>query len=782
MLIYRVRWLLGLLILIVAVIFEIHGSSIGMWNYYLQAGTNKQGLLIGQDRPIRSDEWAVFTPMTLSQYHNQFRVTSDILRATDTDVYMVYGQPVRDWTAIFRPFQLGYLFLSPAKGLSFYWVGKLMALLLVSFEFGMLITKRNKALSLAYSFMVSYAPVVQWWFSVNAFPDMLVYGQSIILCISHYLTSDKYWKRFLYSIGLFLFCGAYLLVLYPAWQIPFFYVYGAVGGCLIVSNWKKTFFQWHRDIPILGFAVILLIVSMYYIISRSWSAITTVMNSVYPGYRMETGGNGLAALFQYIGNPFFPFKEQNVPANVCEMAVFYDMFPLGIVLSFFVLYRRGWKDTLINVLIIVCLFLGFYVVMGFPAFLSDVTLLSQSQASRCLVALSYVNLLLVFCSLARMQEEGFKVPRLMGVMIACIVAIIMTYYSSRFLYSGYYDKKLFWGCTAILAIVFFAALLNGKYFCFIALVLSIIAGGAVNPIRTGIGIVDENVVGRQIEKIAENDDGKWIAVSDQWVMGNFLPIYGAKTINSTNTYMNRELWNILDPDREYEDIYNRYAHITISLTSSKPTTISLISGDLVHVLLNVEDLEKIGVKYIFSNAKLDVFNDDVTYFQKLTNNTNIPYNIFQVKKSGERMVSDTIKMPMLPSAKMSEETVGHWIASNGICIDTANNRGTENKGVFYVEPDDEIITINGWAADFINNAPFEKLYLQIDDEIILCDYGIQRDDVADVFQSKKLLNTGFSVSFLLETESEEKQIAFFGISSDGKYMYEPVMYTVIRKY
>lgn len=198
--------------------FELHGSSVGLWSVFVPDTLyTEQGLIAGQDRPIRSDEWAVFTPMALSQYYNDFGLTSDILRATETDVYMVYGQPARDWSIIFRPFQAGYLFLSPARGLSFYWAGKLIALLLVSFEFGLLITGRNKGISLAYAFLTALAPVVQWWFSVNAFPDMLVYGQGIVLCVYHYMRSSSYARRAACALGFVWLGGAYHWVMgsYP---------------------------------------------------------------------------------------------------------------------------------------------------------------------------------------------------------------------------------------------------------------------------------------------------------------------------------------------------------------------------------------------------------------------------------------------------------------------------------------------------------------------------------------------------------------------------------------
>ena len=129
--IWRYRRMIGLAIFIVAVLFSLNGSSIGSWDKYARdASKTGDAVLIGESRDVRSDEWCVFTPMSLSQYYNHFGRTSDILRATNTDVYMVYGQCVKDWSVVFRPFQIGYLFLDPGRGLSFYWCGRLIALFL----------------------------------------------------------------------------------------------------------------------------------------------------------------------------------------------------------------------------------------------------------------------------------------------------------------------------------------------------------------------------------------------------------------------------------------------------------------------------------------------------------------------------------------------------------------------------------------------------------------------------------------------------------------------------
>ena len=70
MFIDRWRYWLALAVLSFAVVFELSGSSIGLWNAYVP---NHHAIepLFGKPRAIRSDEFAVFTPLTLEHFLNQ---------------------------------------------------------------------------------------------------------------------------------------------------------------------------------------------------------------------------------------------------------------------------------------------------------------------------------------------------------------------------------------------------------------------------------------------------------------------------------------------------------------------------------------------------------------------------------------------------------------------------------------------------------------------------------------------------------------------------------------
>lgn len=66
---YHYRFLLAFLVFILCVVFEISGSSIGLWQDFTGVSTESwDGVLLGKSREIRTDEWAVNTPMAFSQY------------------------------------------------------------------------------------------------------------------------------------------------------------------------------------------------------------------------------------------------------------------------------------------------------------------------------------------------------------------------------------------------------------------------------------------------------------------------------------------------------------------------------------------------------------------------------------------------------------------------------------------------------------------------------------------------------------------------------------------
>ena len=83
--IYKKRYIIALIILLLIVILGYSGSSINMYSQYIPSTEEENGVVLGKSREIRSDEWAVNTPISFSQNmyeRNKLPYFGSIVRGT----------------------------------------------------------------------------------------------------------------------------------------------------------------------------------------------------------------------------------------------------------------------------------------------------------------------------------------------------------------------------------------------------------------------------------------------------------------------------------------------------------------------------------------------------------------------------------------------------------------------------------------------------------------------------------------------------------------------------
>ena len=428
-LIYDYRFFIGALIIVIGVILEIHGSSIAELNI----SNIVHNPLFGISRSIRSDEFNVNTMFAFSQYFSNFTYFSPIPRATLTDMFIVYGQPIWDLLMIFRPFLIGYLFLSPAKGLSFFWISRFVCLLLVSFEMGMLLTDKNKKLSSAYSILLTLSPFVQWWFAINALVEMLIFGQLFIILLDYYMNNFNYKKRLLATIFLIISSGGFILALYPAWEIPLAYVFFALAIWVIYSN-KDKFQYSKKDLLLIGLFILTLLLTAIYIVSKSYDTLITVMNTAYPGLRVYVGDGNPLFLFDYIGNMFYPMLPPETSAFTVNYSFIYTFFPIPLIVFCIVQFYQKKKDLLLYLLILIYIFFVAYYLFPFPEAVAKLTLLSKSFNERLLEIAIFTELLILIRSMHLLDKINFKKNYLI------LISVIISAFSVAMLYYNHPNR------------------------------------------------------------------------------------------------------------------------------------------------------------------------------------------------------------------------------------------------------------------------------------------------------------------------------------------------------
>ena len=149
----KYRYLIALLLFIVGVSFQLHGSSISNWNNYGISETSNHtrgvtindldgeaehidvqknlsdwislpprsdGTIAGVPRMIRSDEWLVQTPFYLAQANSGNPLNNPNYALSGQNMIVAYNSPVWHISVLGKPFNWGFLFFSAATGLSLY--------------------------------------------------------------------------------------------------------------------------------------------------------------------------------------------------------------------------------------------------------------------------------------------------------------------------------------------------------------------------------------------------------------------------------------------------------------------------------------------------------------------------------------------------------------------------------------------------------------------------------------------------------------------------------------
>lgn len=612
--IYKKRYILGICLFAFLVIMGYHGSSISIYNQIIEPEYNIESSkpILGQERVIRGDEWGVSTPTLLSQVYNDFNEKSSILMATDNNVTLYPKIVARTLSAISIPNQLGFLFLPTEQAFSFSWFFGYFLLFFASFELLMIITQKNKFYSLLGSLLITFSPAVQWW----EFWNVLAYGEIAMILFNFYLKEKNKVKEILYSIGIGIIGACYIMCLYPAWQVPYGFLFLLLAIWIMKQNKEDCNLKKMLLLITVTIAVICAIIIPIFL--NSYDIYLTITNTAYPGKRFMTGGDGWQNLFNYFSSIFNTYKESS---NASEMAQFISLYPVPIIIGLYYWHqnrKKYKKDFLLVALTCLAILLTVWNYVELPEFLAKISLLSFSTPNRCSLVASFVCLLLLIVCLSRYSEKNIKYTVKFQNFIIAFLLVWLGIYVVKVHYPDYIDNSIIIIDLLLYVPVIFLVLINHtklNKIAFLVLTLATVFSGiGVHPLNKGLDVVYEKPIAKEVQKINENDkDATWATVETVPYVQNYLVANGAHTLNSTNFYPNLKMWDKLDLPSELENIYNRYSHININITNSK-TTVSLKYEDQLNLELNSSDVCLLGIDYLVTEDELNSYdNNQVTF-------------------------------------------------------------------------------------------------------------------------------------------------------------------------
>ncbi len=612
--IFHHRWLIAGSAFVLMVAFNIHFSNISCFDASIQPNLDTPFTqpLFGVPRGIRSDEWLVTTPRKISAEYSGYGEINTIVRATEnysvSSSYLYFS-----YSALSNAMNFGYYLFGSEYGISFYWCAAFILSFMVAYELSYILAKKNRAAALLGAVLIAFSSFSLWW-SIN--PPILISAQAAIVCVYYFFETEKRWQRILLALGVVLSGSLFIQDLYPAWQVPMAYIALAFFVWIFATHVEqiKRMRVWDWLIVVGALVLVATIVLAY--LNDSKHYIEAVMSTVYPGARFDVGGYSLDKAMSYLQGPIFPYKAVEGASNNSESGTFFNLFPLPMILALvsvgrqiFRRIRYGEKkvDLCTVVLLVPAAFLTVYCSVGFPEWLAKYSLMSYSTLFRAIDFLGLLNVYFLV-RLAGDRESHLRLPVFVGLGVT-LATVLLDLVVSEKKFAG------FMPAAYTVAIATVAIALGAAFCCRISesaqkrlitavIVALLIPGFSVLPITKGADSVLEKPASHAVQKIvAEDADAKWIAYNDI-ISPQFLIANGAPTVNSVNYIPNMELWTELDPTGAYNEVYNRYSHVSCTFTEEE-TSFELLAPDCMRLNLSYKDFSRVGIQYVFSLSPIE---------------------------------------------------------------------------------------------------------------------------------------------------------------------------------
>lgn len=603
------------LIYLIASATHFHGSSVGILGERFGAPESDNGLIFGEFRSIRSDEWVVHTPWLLSQENTEpsFQVENPNVGGMKSTI--LTNLPAHDFFTIFNPQFASYLILSGESAFCFYWNYKIMALLLGSFLLFLILSRNQFWIAWPLSIAFSYSSFIMWWFASNlTMAEMTSSWCFLIISFIYFFHSKSKVKAVVAAISTVYFFWCFVLVFYPPFQIPLVYV-GVATILGFFLDQRKNLPGGHSSFKFKVFlsAMFVMVLILGILLFSMGPSMQAVMNLDYPGRRISAGGD--VALYKLFFEFFAPvFSEHNLPAvlgNICEMSQFILFFP-AVALLLLIARIKGALISKTQIFqLTVCFFLSYWAVAGLPPLIAKLSLLDRVPGSRSGMGIGTASFISLLNFLSFKNEKGDSRA---GAYIVFILSVIGIAFLARSLFDvtkGQVPLFLLAAWLVLLAILLgllvsrkviaFSLILGSAMFCF---------NFTVNPVVHGISFLKTSQLLKWAE---EKKDKTWLVFASSAIPAQFLKISGAKVLGGVDYMPNPDQVRAIDPSQKFRVEMNRYAHILFrKITPEQTLLVSNQSADgyTVSLPFSRENITRMGVDYIVYDQEDSGMNSD----------------------------------------------------------------------------------------------------------------------------------------------------------------------------
>lgn len=536
-------------------LFKLHTSSIAAWDYFLGKDYRKS-VLFGEPQPIRQDEWMINTPNAINLYDKKETSMSEGLK------YLI--KPMEWPKLIFANDNI-------EKGFAFDWNLKIFGFIITTFILFLLLTSGNTLPSFIGTMVIFLSSAYQWWsYQLGVY---IISFNLIAIGFLQFVFSEK--KTQIFLGGWLLLSGLYSILaegLYPAWQVPLAYMYLAVIGGFMLDHWKSDTIKKELSfkLGLLSFGFILFFILAWQFYQKIIPMASALLNTEYPGKRFSLGGDvSVSSLFnEYVHLLTSTSAIPSTWSNICESSGVILVLPVIVYcLLSDVLEKKSISKILMPLLIYLFILL-WWILIGFVPALSKITLMSYSPGPRTLpvFGISSIFLLIMYLS----NKPHIQEVRLKEVLIFVMVFSGYFVFSAYFIQSGSNNFFKF-GQLSLVLLMLFVLFMTIRFYTFRKTYLAfaflitgfMIKNITIHPLTKGLGPLTKNQVTRNSLSIKKEDpDARWAVFGSERFSALLVPARINK-LNGVQPVPPLDDLKILDPQKKYEQIYNRFAHISL---------------------------------------------------------------------------------------------------------------------------------------------------------------------------------------------------------------------------
>ncbi len=567
----RVRWYLGIVIglFILCTLLKFHNVSLAIWNQILPDGSPAdRGLISGQARQIRMDDYAVAIPWLLSSANQGLPVVNEVVGGEKTGLLML---PNHSLFMLFKPTYWGFLFLDTDRAISWQYNLNATSILICGFLLFLLLTRNNVLVSATGSIWLWLSSGSQSWVGG---PSVIISFFSLLLISGVYLLfSEKksLWRWLGYSLLFgWSLCSA-VFMLYPPYQVPLGYAFLFLFLGFLFNNIGRESLRFQLPLKIgVGLLGVTLIGGIMYVVYKDLKpTLDAITNTVYPGKRSDYGGTGFIANYfsEYFSWLYADTKFPKGWLNHCELSHYITFVPIIIpsALAYFAINRRiDWMIVLLSAFVVAMLI---WMEVGWPKWLAEATLMNMSPTRRTQIPLGIAGVLLTIVYLNYMQDKGRNVAFWVNGLLIAAVFGYMVYAAWVNVTDG---SGFFKTYQLFIPVVFFTALccmllftIQWKYkttlFCS-GLVVFLLPNLQLNPWAIGTAPMTEHALYKAVQEIGAKDpNARWVVMGSQYI-SYMTTATGVKLLSGVKFIPDRNIMKVLDPQAKRDSVYNRYAH------------------------------------------------------------------------------------------------------------------------------------------------------------------------------------------------------------------------------